>query len=113
MPASLIIAALQDPVLAISQTRFRFPWIWDGKPAVIQSRYTPEALVRFKKRKATSGSQSVRAPPRVFVNSVELIIQRLGFDPLGKGTLRIALVVRLVVVHPLLNKFPLLAIPDG
>src|SRR5712692_7920975 len=35
-------AALQDPVLAISQTRFRFPWIWDGQPAVIQSRATDE-----------------------------------------------------------------------
>src|SRR5436305_5584573 len=36
------LAALQDPVLAISQTRFRFPWIWDGTPAVIQSRATDE-----------------------------------------------------------------------
>jgi sulfane dehydrogenase subunit SoxC len=34
------LASLQDPVLAISQTRFRFPWIWDGTPAVIQSRAT-------------------------------------------------------------------------
>ena len=29
-------------VLAISQTRFRFPWIWDGTPTVIQSRATDE-----------------------------------------------------------------------
>jgi sulfane dehydrogenase subunit SoxC len=36
------LASLQDPVLAISQTRFRFPWIWDGKPAVIQSRAVDE-----------------------------------------------------------------------
>ena len=36
------LASLQEPVLAISQTRFRFPWIWDGKPAVIQSRATDE-----------------------------------------------------------------------
>jgi sulfane dehydrogenase subunit SoxC len=36
------LAALQDPVLPISQTRFRFPWIWDGKPAVLQSRATDE-----------------------------------------------------------------------
>jgi sulfane dehydrogenase subunit SoxC len=36
------LASLQDPVLAISQTRFRFPWIWDGAPAVIQSRATDE-----------------------------------------------------------------------
>ena len=36
------LAALQDPVLPICQTRFRFPWIWDGTPAVIQSRATDE-----------------------------------------------------------------------
>jgi sulfane dehydrogenase subunit SoxC len=36
------LASLQDPVLAISQTRFRFPWIWDGTPVVIQSRATDE-----------------------------------------------------------------------
>jgi sulfane dehydrogenase subunit SoxC len=31
-------AALQDPVLPICHTRFRFPWRWDGKPAILQSR---------------------------------------------------------------------------
>jgi sulfane dehydrogenase subunit SoxC len=36
------LASLQEPVLAISQTRFRFPWIWDGTPAVLQSRATDE-----------------------------------------------------------------------
>jgi sulfane dehydrogenase subunit SoxC len=36
------LASLQEPVLAISQTRFRFPWVWDGQPAVIQSRATDE-----------------------------------------------------------------------
>ena len=36
------LAALQDPVLPISQTRFRFPSIWDGTPAIIQSRATDE-----------------------------------------------------------------------
>jgi sulfane dehydrogenase subunit SoxC len=36
------LAALQDPVLPICQTRFRFPWIWEGQPAVIQSRATDE-----------------------------------------------------------------------
>ena len=29
-------------MLAISQTRFLFPWIWDDTPAVIQSRATDE-----------------------------------------------------------------------
>lgn len=36
------LAALQDPVLPISQTRFRFPWVWDGSPARIMSRATDE-----------------------------------------------------------------------
>jgi sulfane dehydrogenase subunit SoxC len=36
------LATLQDPVLPICQTRFRFPWIWEGQPAVIQSRATDE-----------------------------------------------------------------------
>jgi sulfane dehydrogenase subunit SoxC len=34
------LATLQDPVLPICQRRFRFPWIWEGQPAVIQSRAT-------------------------------------------------------------------------
>lgn len=36
------LAALQDPVLPISQTRFRFPWAWDGSEATIMSRATDE-----------------------------------------------------------------------
>jgi len=35
-------AALQEPVLSISHTRFRFPWTWDGGEAVLQSRATDE-----------------------------------------------------------------------
>jgi sulfane dehydrogenase subunit SoxC len=35
-------AALQDPVLPISLTRFRLPWNWDGKPALLQSRAIDE-----------------------------------------------------------------------
>lgn len=35
-------AALQDPVMARSFTRFRAPWNWDGAPAMIQSRATDE-----------------------------------------------------------------------
>ena len=31
-------AALTDPVLPKSFTRFRLPWRWDGGPAVLQSR---------------------------------------------------------------------------
>jgi len=36
------LASVQEPVMPICQTRFRFPWIWDGLPAVIQSRATDE-----------------------------------------------------------------------
>ena len=31
-------AQLQGPVLPICHTRFRLPWEWDGKPAILQSR---------------------------------------------------------------------------
>ncbi len=36
------LAALQDPVLPVCTTRFRFPWFWNGEPAVLQSRATDE-----------------------------------------------------------------------
>jgi len=35
-------ATLQEPVLPISLTRFRFPWTWDGKAALLQSRCIDE-----------------------------------------------------------------------
>lgn len=35
-------AALQGPVLPICHTRFRIPWTWDGKTAVLQSRCTDD-----------------------------------------------------------------------
>jgi sulfane dehydrogenase subunit SoxC len=31
-------ATLQQPVLPICHTRFRFPWRWDGREAILQSR---------------------------------------------------------------------------
>jgi sulfane dehydrogenase subunit SoxC len=37
-----IDAALEEPVLSRSLVRFRAPWVWDGKDAVIQSRATDE-----------------------------------------------------------------------
>ena len=36
------LAFLQDPIQSLSTTRFRFPWMWDGGPAVLQSRCTDE-----------------------------------------------------------------------
>jgi len=35
-------AALQGPVLPICHTRFRLPWRWDGKAAILQSRCTDD-----------------------------------------------------------------------
>jgi sulfane dehydrogenase subunit SoxC len=35
-------ATLQEPILSRALTRFRLPWQWDGKPAVIQSRAIDE-----------------------------------------------------------------------
>ena len=39
---SWYLAALQEPILPICHTRFRFPWRWDGEPAVLQSRCQDE-----------------------------------------------------------------------
>ena len=36
------LAKLQEPVLPVCHTRFRFPWDWDGKPAMLVSRCTDE-----------------------------------------------------------------------
>ena len=35
-------ARLQNPVLPLAHTRFRFDWQWDGREAVLQSRCTDE-----------------------------------------------------------------------
>ncbi len=35
-------ALLQEPVLPVCHTRFRFAWKWDGRPAILQSRATDE-----------------------------------------------------------------------
>ena len=35
-------ATLQEPVLRFAHTRFRFPWRWDGREAVLQSRCTDD-----------------------------------------------------------------------
>jgi sulfane dehydrogenase subunit SoxC len=36
------LATLQEPVLPMAWTRFRFPWQWDGHPAQLQSRAIDE-----------------------------------------------------------------------
>jgi sulfane dehydrogenase subunit SoxC len=36
-------ARLEKPILAMCATRFRFPWKWSGRPAILQSRCSDEA----------------------------------------------------------------------
>jgi sulfane dehydrogenase subunit SoxC len=36
------LASLQEPALPVCHTRFRYPWRWDGNPAVLQSRCQDE-----------------------------------------------------------------------
>lgn len=36
------LAELQNPVMPVCHTRFRFPWHWDGQPAILQSRCQDE-----------------------------------------------------------------------
>jgi sulfane dehydrogenase subunit SoxC len=36
------LASLQRPINSVCHTRFRFPWMWDGQPAVLQSRCADE-----------------------------------------------------------------------
>jgi len=36
------LAELQNPVMPICHTRFRFPWHWDGQPTILQSRCQDE-----------------------------------------------------------------------
>ncbi|MEH6456999.1 MAG: sulfite dehydrogenase [Cocleimonas sp.] len=36
------LAELQSPVLSKCHTRFKFPWRWDGKPTILQSRCQDE-----------------------------------------------------------------------
>lgn len=36
------VASLQTPILPVCHTRFRFPWRWDGSPAILQSRCQDE-----------------------------------------------------------------------
>ena len=43
-------AALQEPVLDRSFTRFRLPWQWDGKDSVLKSRVTDESGYRQPER---------------------------------------------------------------
>jgi sulfane dehydrogenase subunit SoxC len=54
-------AALQAPVLSKAFTRFRIPWNWDGRTAILQSRATDEAGNVQPAREAFIAE---RGPPR-------------------------------------------------
>jgi sulfane dehydrogenase subunit SoxC len=70
-------AALQEPVMPKSFTRFRAPWRWDGGPAVLQSRAWDEAgevqptrSEFVAKRGETKGVPPVLAFPNQHFNSI-------------------------------------------
>ena len=54
---SWVVAELQDPVLPVAHTRFRVPWRWDGRPAMLMSRAVDETgamqptLAEFKAKR--------------------------------------------------------------
>jgi sulfane dehydrogenase subunit SoxC len=53
-------AALSEPVLSKSLTRFRIPWRWDGGPAVLQSRAVDETATAQPTRDALLGERGVQ-----------------------------------------------------
>lgn len=55
-------ARLQGPVLDKCLTRFNIDWVWDGKPAIVQSRATDETgyvQPTYRQLRAVRGSRSI------------------------------------------------------
>ncbi len=55
-------ATLQSPVLTKALTRFRFDWVWDGSPALLQSRCRDETgyvQPQIKQLRAVRGTRSI------------------------------------------------------
>lgn len=55
-------ARLESPVLSKALTRFNIDWIWDGKPAIIQSRATDDTgfvQPTYKQLRAVRGTRSI------------------------------------------------------
>jgi len=53
---------LQGPVMSKALTRFNIDWVWDGKPAIIQSRATDETgfvQPNYKQLRAVRGTRSI------------------------------------------------------
>jgi sulfane dehydrogenase subunit SoxC len=55
-------ARLESPVLSKCLTRFNLDWVWDGKPAIIQSRATDDTgyvQPSYRQMRAVRGSRSI------------------------------------------------------
>jgi sulfane dehydrogenase subunit SoxC len=55
-------ARLETPVLTKALTRFNIDWVWDGKPAIIQSRATDDTgyvQPTYKQLRAVRGTRSI------------------------------------------------------
>ena len=55
-------ARLQDPVMSKCLTRFNLDWVWDGQPALIQSRATDETgqvQATYSQLRAVRGTRSI------------------------------------------------------
>ena len=55
-------ARLQGPVMDKCLTRFTLPWVWDGKPALVQSRATDETgyvQPNYRQSRAVRGTRSI------------------------------------------------------
>jgi sulfane dehydrogenase subunit SoxC len=55
-------ARLEGPVMSKCLTRFNIDWIWDGKPALVQSRATDETghvQATYAQLRAERGSRSI------------------------------------------------------
>ena len=55
-------ARLESPVMSKALTRFNVDWVWDGKPAIIQSRATDETgyvQSTYKQLRAVRGTRSI------------------------------------------------------
>ena len=54
-------ATLQTPVLPFAHTRFRWPWQWDGREALIASRCTDETGYEQPARRALAEARGLRS----------------------------------------------------
>lgn len=80
-------AALQEPVLDKSFTRFRLPWRWDGGPAILQSRAWDDrgnAQPTRAEFVAARGELKVPLPPVAFPNQHHNAVVSWGIDASGE-----------------------------